>query len=121
MKNHAKSGRDQTSRKVAHVTGRDFAGKNETGLIGKPQQLHFSFPPALPARKRGRRPLRYLQFLSLVREAVGANGEAPSYGQICAQMGLAERANVRQLVVYGERRGEVQRMVGGRRIGLVAA
>lgn len=86
----------------------------------RPQQLQFSFLPAIPAPKRGRRPLRYIQFLNLVREAVRANGEAPSYGQIRAQLGLAERSNVRQLVVYGERRGDVRRMAGGRRIGLVA-
>lgn len=97
-----------------------YSGGSRTG-DHRPIQLQFSFLSAQPARKRGRRPLRYLQFLSLVRESVRANGEAPSYGQLCAQMGLSERANVRQLVIYGERRGDVRRVAGARRIGLVVA
>lgn len=89
----------------------------------QPAQLKFGFMMTSDApklRKRsGRPPSRYLRFLDFVRSTVRREGRAPSYGAVCQALGLTERGDVRSLVIYGERRGEICRGVGGRRIGLV--
>ncbi len=73
-------------------------------------------PEALDRVHRGRPPTRYMQFLAYLRVVMAEEGRAPSYGRTCAALGIGERSDVRKLVRYGERRGDLQRVAGMLRV-----
>lgn len=84
-----------------------------SAAIGRqdPRQLCLDLPE--PRRRRGRPAKRYGQFLAYLREVIRERGHAPSYGQACRALGIGDRSTVRQLVVYGEQRGDMWRRAGG--------
>lgn len=62
------------------------------------------------------------QVLAYVRETINAEGQPPSYGMICDELGFSDRADVCKVVQRLERRGLVRRAGEGRarRIRLLA-
>lgn len=108
---------------VAGSRGAHMRTKPVTNRYPMPAQLAFDFNPIRTTPKlrsrSGRPPSRYLRLLGYVRQVFASTGQTPSYGMVCQALGLPDRADVRKLVIYGEKRGEICRGVGGRRIGLV--
>lgn len=94
---------------VNHRMARPANGKAAQRVDAR--QLCLDLPAPRP--RRGRPPTRYRQFLAYLRTMISERGAAPSYGQACRALGIGDRSTVRQLVVYGEQRGDMWRRSGG--------
>jgi SOS-response transcriptional repressor LexA len=68
------------------------------------------------AQRRAPRELGYrgVQVLAYVRETIANDGQAPSYGMICNELGINTKGEVSQIVAALERRALVARVGDGR-------
>lgn len=57
---------------------------------------------------------RETQVLAFTQSVINQQGIAPSYGMICAELGIAQRCQVHRIVVNLERRGLLKRVGAGR-------
>lgn len=57
---------------------------------------------------------RETQVLAFAQAVIGEQGVAPSYGMICAELGIPDRCQVHRIVVRLESKGFLRRVGAGR-------
>lgn len=71
-----------------------------------PGGINFKHQPALTGRALG---YRAVQVLGYVRERIESHGRAPSYGQICNELGISTKGEVSEIIARLEKRGLLMR------------